>query len=209
MLDGVEVAVNAETAFPPVPPAVYATVAVVTPVVVAVPIVGASGTVVAVIDADGLDAGPVPAAFVPVTVKVYDVLDCNPVTVSGEEDPVAVNPPGEDVTVNEVAGAPDVAAVNVTVAAPLLNARPVPTSDAETPVGAFGCKKPLVFCEPVIPIIGITYSFLICVLYHSFYVERSPYKTNVVESIQTSVAAEYCALNTRLGVALTVTPEPP
>jgi hypothetical protein len=70
MLEGDEVAVNVETAFPPFAPAVYATVAVVPPVAVAAPIVGASGTVVAVTDEEALDASPVPAALVPVTVNV-------------------------------------------------------------------------------------------------------------------------------------------
>jgi hypothetical protein len=65
----VDVAVNTDTAFPPVAPAVNGTDTV--PVVpLAVPIVGAAGTVVAVIAAEALDAGPVPAALVPVTVKV-------------------------------------------------------------------------------------------------------------------------------------------
>ena len=85
----------------------------------------------------------------------------------------------------------------------------MPTFVAVPIVGAFGCKNPLVFCEPVTPIIGIIYSLVILILYHSFYAERSPYKTNVDASIQTNVAAEYCALKTRLGVAFTVTPEPP
>jgi hypothetical protein len=62
------------------------------------------------------------------------------------------------------------AGVNATDAAALLNARAVPTSVPVTPVGAFGCKNPLVFCEPVIPRIGIIYSFVIFVLYHSFLV---------------------------------------
>jgi hypothetical protein len=54
------------------------------------------------------------------------------------------------------------------VAAPLLYERAVPTSAADTLVGALGCKNPLVFCEPVIPIIGIFYSLVILILYHSF-----------------------------------------
>jgi hypothetical protein len=131
------------------------------------------------------------------------------VTTSGDDAPDAVKLPGDEVTVKDVAGAPDAAAVNATLAAPLLNAREVPTSVAVTPVGAFGCKKPLVFCEPVIPIIGILYSLVILILYHSFYVERSPYKTNVDASIHTKVPAEYCALKTKLGVAFTVTPAAP
>jgi hypothetical protein len=66
------------------------------------------------------------------------VADCNPVTVRGLDAPVTVYPPGLDVAVNEVAAAPVAAAVNVTVAAPLLYARLVPTSAALTPVGALG-----------------------------------------------------------------------
>jgi hypothetical protein len=75
MLEGDEVAVNAETAFPPVAPAVYATVTTPTAVAFTAPMVGACGTVVAVTDEDALDACPVPAALVPVTVNVYAVSD--------------------------------------------------------------------------------------------------------------------------------------
>jgi hypothetical protein len=71
------------------------------------------------------------------------VLDCNPVTCTEVEDVVAVYPPGDDKTVYEVIGAPfEEGAVQLTVAAPLLNARPVPTSVAETDVGAFGYPAP-------------------------------------------------------------------
>jgi Ni,Fe-hydrogenase III small subunit len=52
-----------------VAPGVNATEALPSPAV-AVPIVGACGTVVAVIEDDALDAGPVADAFVPVTAKV-------------------------------------------------------------------------------------------------------------------------------------------
>jgi hypothetical protein len=48
-------------------------------------------------DAD--EAALVPIAFVAVTVKVYEVDDCKPVTVKGDPAPDAVNPPGLDVTV--------------------------------------------------------------------------------------------------------------
>ena len=64
--------------------------------------VGAPGTVA---DADGItgveaaDAGPVPTPFVAVTVKVYDVPSVRPVTVTGLVVFIAVNPPGDDVTV--------------------------------------------------------------------------------------------------------------
>jgi hypothetical protein len=52
--------------------------------------VGACGTVVAVIELDADDAALVPAEDVAVTVKVYAVADCNPVTVIGLEAPVPV-----------------------------------------------------------------------------------------------------------------------
>jgi hypothetical protein len=66
---------------------------------VAVPTVGAPGTVATVTGFDAADAGPVPTAFVAVTVKVYAVPLVRPETTMGEELPVPVNPPGEEVTV--------------------------------------------------------------------------------------------------------------
>jgi hypothetical protein len=48
---------------------------------------------------DAADAGPVPMELVAVTVKVYAVPFVRPVTVIGEDDPVAVIPPGDEVTV--------------------------------------------------------------------------------------------------------------
>jgi hypothetical protein len=66
---------------------------------VAVPIVGACGTVVAVMLLDALEAALVPAVLVAVTVNVYETLDCKPVTETGDEAPDPVNPPGLDVTV--------------------------------------------------------------------------------------------------------------
>lgn len=85
---------------PPVAFAVKATVAVVpVPKSVAVPIVGACGTVVAVIDEDAELAVDVPPALVAVAVKVYEVALCNPVTVTGEDAPVPVKLPGALVTV--------------------------------------------------------------------------------------------------------------
>jgi hypothetical protein len=138
---------------------VYVTVADTFPPV-AVPIVGACGTVVAVMLAEAELASDVPTAFVAVTVNVYAVFDCNPVTCTEVEDVVALYPPGDDKTVYEVIGAPfEEGATQVTSAAPLLNARAVPTSVAETDVGAFGLPapwkpKPLTpICLP--PIIGI------------------------------------------------------
>jgi hypothetical protein len=47
-------------------------------------------------------AGPVPCEFVAVTVNVYAVPLDNPVTTIGEDAPVPVNPPGEEVTVYPV-----------------------------------------------------------------------------------------------------------
>jgi hypothetical protein len=48
---------------------------------------------------EAAEAGPVPMAFVAVTVKVYDVPLVNPVIVMGLDEPVAVRPPGDEVTV--------------------------------------------------------------------------------------------------------------
>ena len=64
---------------------------------VAVPIVGALGFVVTEVDA--LDETDVPPELVAVTVNVYGVFEVNPNTVIGEDDPVAVKPPGLLVTV--------------------------------------------------------------------------------------------------------------
>jgi hypothetical protein len=47
-------------------------------------------------------AGPVPVAFVAVTVNVYAVPVVKPETVIGEDVPVPVRPPGLEVTVNPV-----------------------------------------------------------------------------------------------------------
>ena len=52
-----------------------------------------------VIEVEAADAEPVPAALVAVTANVYAVFALSPVTEIGEEEPVAVMPPGEDVTV--------------------------------------------------------------------------------------------------------------
>ena len=86
---------------------------------VAVPIVGASGTVAGVAELLEADALPVPTAFVAVTVKVYVTPLVSPVTTSGEDPPVAVCPPLE-VTVYEVIAEPPLlpGALNVIVACP-------------------------------------------------------------------------------------------
>jgi hypothetical protein len=107
---GLEVAVKLVIVEPPVAFAVNGTDAVVDVGDDAVPIVGACGTVVAVMLDVAAEAADVAVVFVALTVNVYDVADCNPVTVIGE-DPVAVNPPGEDVTVNVAAVPPVGAAV--------------------------------------------------------------------------------------------------
>ncbi len=60
---------------------------------VAVPIVGASGTVAGEMELLALDAVLVPTALVAVTVKVYAVPLAKPVTTSGEDAPYVVNPP--------------------------------------------------------------------------------------------------------------------
>jgi hypothetical protein len=60
-------------------------------------------------------------------------------------EPVAVNPPGLEVTVKEVAAPTVVAGSKDTMAAPLLNALPSPTSLATTFIGGFGATNiPLV-----------------------------------------------------------------
>lgn len=65
-----------------------------------------------------LEALEVPAALVAVIVNVYDVLGSRPVTEMGDVVPVAVIPPGLDVTVYPVIAEPplEVGAVNSTVA---------------------------------------------------------------------------------------------
>jgi hypothetical protein len=99
-----------------------------------------SGTVVAVMLLEAADAEEVPYEFVPVTVNVYATADCRPNTEIGDEAPVPVKPPGEDVTVYEVA-ALVVSGVNVISARPLLNGRFAPTFVAVPIVGAYGIKK--------------------------------------------------------------------
>jgi hypothetical protein len=89
----------------------------------------------------------VPDALVAVTVNVYAVLDCKPVTVIGEDDPVPVYPPGDEVTVNDVAAGDSAGKEKETVAWPLLNALPVPEVVAETFVGANGSRKSFEACD--------------------------------------------------------------
>lgn len=90
----------------------------------AVPIVGACGFAVGTTAADAPDDPDVPIAFVAVTVKVYDDAGAvfNPETTIGDEAPVPVSPPGEDVTVYPVMGSfpLKVGAVKVIEACPAL-----------------------------------------------------------------------------------------
>jgi hypothetical protein len=65
----------------------------------AVPIVGAPGTDAGTTLLDGAEAIPAPFTFAAVTVKVYAVPFVNPVTTIGLAVPVAVMPPGVEVTV--------------------------------------------------------------------------------------------------------------
>jgi hypothetical protein len=67
-------------------------VAVVAPVAVAVPIVGAPGTVDGVTEALAVEFGPVPAGLVAFTVNVTAVPLANPVTVIPDAIPVALCP---------------------------------------------------------------------------------------------------------------------
>ena len=80
---GEEVAVYVVIAAPPLETgAVNPTVAVVDPVAVAVPIVGALGTVRGVTAEDVAETTPVPATLVALTRNVYDVPFVKPVTVA-------------------------------------------------------------------------------------------------------------------------------
>jgi hypothetical protein len=93
---------------PPVAPAVNVNEADDSPPV-AVPIVGACGTVVGVIADDDEELEEVPLVLVAVAVNVYSVPTNRPVTVTGLEDPVPTKFPGEDVTVYPVIESPPVA----------------------------------------------------------------------------------------------------
>src|SRR5215469_2957797 len=68
--------------------------------------VGASGARNGCTAVDGGDAVPGPSAFVAVIVNVYEVPLVSPITVSGEAGPLAVSPPGDEVTVYDVTGRP-------------------------------------------------------------------------------------------------------
>jgi hypothetical protein len=73
---------------------------------VTAPIVGACGIVVGVIDDDADDALEVLKLFDAVVVNVYDVPLVSPETVIGDELPVPVIEPGDEVTKYEFAKPP-------------------------------------------------------------------------------------------------------
>jgi hypothetical protein len=72
--------------------AVHATVTDVVLATVAVPIVGAPGTVAGVTELDALDKPEVPAVFVAVALKKYVVPFAKPVITHEPEAPVIVQP---------------------------------------------------------------------------------------------------------------------
>ena len=72
------------------------------------------------IELEAAEAEEVPSESVAVTANVYAVPLCSPATVIGLEEADPVNDPGLDVAVKLLAIPPEVAGVNVTVAAPLL-----------------------------------------------------------------------------------------
>jgi hypothetical protein len=114
-------------------------------VFVALGALGVCGIVVTVTELDAADAGPSPTEFVPVTVIFVTTPEPKPWIVIGEDEPVAecVTPCTEQYpdAVKDVAGAPSVLAVKVTVTAPLLYGRLVPTFVAVPIVGASGARK--------------------------------------------------------------------
>jgi hypothetical protein len=124
---------------PPLLGAVQLSVSKFTPVV-AIGADGVAGTVVTVTAGEAVDAAEVPAAFVALTVNVGVAPEAIPVTVIGEDAPVAVCPVLA-VTVKDVAAGESAGKENATETAPLLNALPVPTFVPVAPVGANGSKK--------------------------------------------------------------------
>jgi hypothetical protein len=65
----------------------------------AVLIVGASGMVAGITIFELDEVEELPIAFLAITVNEYSVPLLSPVTIMGDAEPVAVNPPGDDVTV--------------------------------------------------------------------------------------------------------------
>jgi hypothetical protein len=112
---------------------------------VAVGALGVDGTVAGVTDADGSDVEE-PKALDAVTVNVYAVPLLNPVTTSGELDPVAVKLPGEEVAVYEIVPVPRTAgAVKATLTCVL---PAVPTTEVGAP-GFIPAPKPNLRVAPL------------------------------------------------------------
>ena len=124
---------------PPLFGAVHDTESLSTPAV-AVGAAIVAGFVVTVTAAEAEDAAEVPAALVAVTVNVGVADEAIPVTVKGEDAPVAVCPVLA-VTVKDVALGESAGKENATETAPALKAVPVPTFVPVTPVGDSGSKK--------------------------------------------------------------------
>jgi hypothetical protein len=99
--------------------------------------VTAGTTGVTELDAD--DAGDVPIAFVAVTVNVYEVPLVKPPTEIGDEEPLAVTPPGLDVTVKLVIAEPPLFAGAEKATDAVCDVTP---DVALTPVGASGAVAP-------------------------------------------------------------------
>jgi hypothetical protein len=110
------------------------------------------------------------------------VDDCSPSTVSGDDDPVAVKLPGLEVAVNDVAAGEPAGRLNVTVAAPLLNALLVPTSVADTLTGVEGCKKSFCDCDLLPALLLIS---------NPYYAVRSPNTSQVFDALFNSVAEDH------------------
>jgi hypothetical protein len=95
--------------------------------------VGGIGAPAGVTLLDAADTAPGPVILKATTVKVYGVPFTSPVTVTGLDVPVPVNPPGDDVTVYEITAEPPLGAGGVKLTVAWLLA-----AIADTPVGAPG-----------------------------------------------------------------------
>ncbi len=131
----------------------------------------------------------------------------NPATVIGDPEPVPVNPPGEEVTVYDVAAGESPGKENETDAAALENALFVPTSVATTLTGAFGSRKSFC-CKDFDP--NSFFAIYISPIYlFIFYAVRSPTTTHESVPRFKSVADDHCVRSFNPGVAFTVTPAAP
>jgi len=99
---------------------------------------------------EGDDAGPVPMAFAAVTLNVYAVSFVNLVIVIGLDEPVAVTPPGLEITVYPIIALPpsEAGAVKLTVACafPIVAVTPVGVP------GAVGCGVTLLEASDAEPV---------------------------------------------------------